>query len=195
VIWTNLNAQSVCTYQIWIFLILWCSACWEDSKDYKIVIFGHLVLKIWIKQANREFDSNFKIVANWTHEIWSFIVLLDSVFPKYSNEVLFVIFGLMKWKIWFLQDWIEIWFLNSILDSGFNWGSHVANSDKLIPFRVDQVSGPLDLKWSVWLGSICTDSVSDLLWANGSGSDGSQRMRGRAYREARVPARVRRRCA
>jgi hypothetical protein len=40
----------------------------------------------------------------------------------------------------------------------------------------------------VWLGSICTDSVSDLLWADGSGSDGSQREGIDAHRRARFPA-------
>jgi hypothetical protein len=43
VIWIDLNAQSVCTYQIWIFLVLWCSTGQGLSKDYKIVIFGYLV--------------------------------------------------------------------------------------------------------------------------------------------------------
>jgi hypothetical protein len=112
VIWTNLNAQSVCTYQIWIFLILWCSTSWEDSRDYKFVIFGYPEQKIWINQANRRFDSNLKIVSNWTHKIWSFIVLLDSTLPKDSNGISFVIFRVTDQKIWIMQDWIEIWFEN-----------------------------------------------------------------------------------
>jgi hypothetical protein len=104
VFWTNLNAQSVCTYQIWIFLILWCSTWLEESKDYKFVIFGHLVLKIWIKPANRRFDSNLKIVSNWSHKIWVIIVLLDSRYSQDSNGISFVIFGPMNQKIWILQD-------------------------------------------------------------------------------------------
>jgi hypothetical protein len=48
VIWMNLNAQSVYTYQIWCFLILWCSTWLEDSKCYKFVISGWLKQKIWI---------------------------------------------------------------------------------------------------------------------------------------------------
>jgi hypothetical protein len=114
VIWTNLNAQSVCTYQIWIFLILWCSTSWEDSRDYKIVIFGYPEQKIWIYQANREFDSNLKIVSNWTHKIWSFIALLDSRCSKDSNEILFAIFGLTEQKLWFFKDLDQIWFQTSI---------------------------------------------------------------------------------
>jgi hypothetical protein len=43
VIQEDLNAQSVCTYQIWAFLILWCSTGQGLSKDYKIAIFGYLV--------------------------------------------------------------------------------------------------------------------------------------------------------
>jgi hypothetical protein len=112
VIWTSLNAQSVCMYQIWNFLILWCSTCWEDSKDYKFVIFGLTELKIWIKQANRRFDSILKIVSNWTHKIWIIIVLLDSWCSKDSNGILFVIFGCRDQKIWILQGWVEIWFEN-----------------------------------------------------------------------------------
>jgi hypothetical protein len=112
VIWTNLNAQSVCTYQIWDFWILWCSTSWEESKDYKFAIFGHLIQKIWINHANREFDSNLKIVSNWTHKIWSFIVLLDSTLPKDSNSTSFANFGPTDQKIWFSKDWDQIWLEN-----------------------------------------------------------------------------------
>jgi hypothetical protein len=104
VIWTNLNAQSVCTYQIWKSLILWCSTRSEDSIDYKFVIFGHLVLKIWIKPANRRSDSILKIDSNWTHKIWIIFVLLDSRFPKDSNGILFANFGLTEHFIMILQD-------------------------------------------------------------------------------------------
>jgi hypothetical protein len=114
VIWTNLNAQSVFTYQIWIFLILWCSKSWEDSKDYKFVIFGCTELKIWIKQVNRRFDTILKIDSNWTHKIWSFIVLLDSRSSKDSNGISFVIFGPTDQKIWFSKYLDEIWFKNLI---------------------------------------------------------------------------------
>jgi hypothetical protein len=48
VIREDLNAQSVCTYQIWAFLILWCSTSLEDSKDYKFENFGLTEQKIWI---------------------------------------------------------------------------------------------------------------------------------------------------
>jgi hypothetical protein len=113
-IWIDLNAQSVCTYQLWNFLFLWCSTWLEDSRDYKIVIFGLTKLKIWIKQVNRRFDSNLKIDSNWAHKIWSLIVLLDSRCSKDSNGILFVIFGSMKRKIWILQDWVEIWLEISI---------------------------------------------------------------------------------
>jgi hypothetical protein len=101
VIWRDWNAQSVCTYQLWNFLILWCSTCSEDSIDYKFVIFGYLVQKIWINHANREFDSNLKIVSNWTHKIWSFIVLMDSTSSKDSNGISFAIFRITDQKIWF----------------------------------------------------------------------------------------------
>jgi hypothetical protein len=114
VIWTDLNAQSVCMYQIWIFLILWCSTSWEESRDYKFVIFGSTEQKIWIYQANRRFDSNLKIVSNWTHKIWSFIVLRDSRSLKDSNETLFVIFWVTDQKLWFFKD------LESNLNSNCN---------------------------------------------------------------------------
>jgi hypothetical protein len=110
VIWIDLNAQSVCTCQIWIFLILWCSTRWEDSKDYKFVIFGHLVLKIWIKHACRHVWFNLKIVSNWTHKIWIIIALLDSRCSKDSNGILFVNFRVTDQKIWNIKVLDEIWF-------------------------------------------------------------------------------------
>jgi hypothetical protein len=69
VIWIDLNAQSVCTYQFWIFMILWCSTGQGLSKDYKIEIFGYLVQQIRIKQANRRFIHNLKKVSDGTHKI------------------------------------------------------------------------------------------------------------------------------
>jgi hypothetical protein len=110
VIWIDLNAQSVCTYQIWIFLILWCSTCSEESRDYKFVIFGLSEQKIWFKHANRELDSNLKIVSNLTHKIWIIIVLLDSRCSKDSNGILFAIFGCRDQKIWFFKVSAQIWF-------------------------------------------------------------------------------------
>jgi hypothetical protein len=41
----------------------------------------------------------------------------------------------------------------------------------------------------VRLGSVCTVSISDLIWADGSGSDGSQRRVGQLTAGARVPSR------
>jgi hypothetical protein len=55
-----------------------------------------------------------KIVSNWTHKIWSFIVLLDSTLPKDSNGISFVIFGPTERKLWILQDLNKIWFENLI---------------------------------------------------------------------------------
>jgi hypothetical protein len=102
VIWLDLKAQSVCTYQVWILLILWCSTSSKESRDYKIEIFGLLVQKIRIKQTNRRFNPNLKIVSNWTHEIWDFIALLDSTGFKDSNGISFAIFGSTDQKIWIL---------------------------------------------------------------------------------------------
>jgi hypothetical protein len=144
VIWTNLDAQSVCTYQIWIFLILWCSTWSEDSKDYKFVIFGLTELRIWIKQANRRFDSNLKIVSNWTHKIWSFIALLDSRCSKDSKGISFAIFGPTEQKIWILQDWAGIWF--KVSKSKFVWtrDRHVSLCDRAVPLRLDRRCGASD---------------------------------------------------
>jgi hypothetical protein len=146
VIWTILNAQSVCTYQIWISLILWCSTRSEDSKDYKFVIFGLTELKIWINQANRRFDSNLKIVSNWTHKIWIIIALLDSRFPKDSNGISFAIFGSMNRKIWILQDWNGIWFENLFGKSVWTQVGHVAVFRWPVPVQLDPRYGTLDLK-------------------------------------------------
>jgi hypothetical protein len=135
VIWIDLNAQSVCTYQIWIFLILWCSTSWEDSRYYKIVIFGLIELKIWSNQANGRFDSNLKMVSNWTHKIWSIIVLLDSRGFKDSNGISFAIFGPMDQKIWISEDWNQIWFEILIRVSIWTRGRHAAWSDWSVPVR------------------------------------------------------------
>jgi hypothetical protein len=137
VIWIDLNAQSVCTYQIWIFLILWCSTSWEDSRDYKFVIFGWTELRIWINQANRRFDSNLKMVSNWTHKIWSIIVLLDSRCSKDSNGISFVIFGLTEDFILILQDLGQICDLKIYLISIWVWRRHAACSYSPVPVRGD----------------------------------------------------------
>jgi hypothetical protein len=142
VIWIDLNAQSVCTFQVWNFSVLECSTCSKESRDYKFVIFGLTELKIWINQANRRFDSNLKIVSNGTHKIWIFIVLLDCTFPKDSNEILFVIFGPTDQKIWILQDWIEFWF-KFLFEIDFDSEQgHVASSYWSVPVRLDQLCGP-----------------------------------------------------
>jgi hypothetical protein len=109
VIWIDLNAQSVCTYQIWIFLILWCSTGLEDSIDYKLEIFGCVIQKIWIKQAKRRVWFNLKIVSNWILKLWIIITLVDSTYSKDSNDILFEIFRVRKQKLWIMQDSIEIW--------------------------------------------------------------------------------------
>jgi hypothetical protein len=100
VIWIDLSAQSVCTYQIWSFLILWCSTWLENSIDYKLVIFGHLEKKIWIKQVNRYVWFNLKIDSIWILNLWDIMALLDSTCLKVSNGILFVIFGCRDQKIW-----------------------------------------------------------------------------------------------
>jgi hypothetical protein len=147
VIWEDLNAQSVCTYQTWIFLILWCSTSFKESRDYKFVIFGLLVQKIWIKQTNRRFNPNLEIVSNWTHEIWDFIVILDSTGFKDFNGISFAIFGPTGQKIWILQDWNQIWFENLNRISVLTRGRHAAWFDWPVPFRSDWRCGTLDLKW------------------------------------------------
>jgi hypothetical protein len=144
VIWIDLNAQGVCTYQIWILLILWCSTCSEESIDYKFVIFGLTELKIWIYQANRRFDSNLKVVSNWTHEIWSFIVLLDSRCSKDSNGISFVIFWVTDQKLWFFKDLDQFWFEKPIWILFWSEAGHMAISDWRVPLRLDHVCGALD---------------------------------------------------
>jgi hypothetical protein len=147
VIWEGLNAQSVCTYQIWISLILWCSASSKESRDYKFEIFGLLVQKKWIKQTNRRFSPNLKLVSNRTHEIWDFIELLNSTGFKDSNGITFAIFGPTDQKIQILQGSDQIWFEIPIRISVWTRGRHAAWSDWPVPFRSDRRCGSLDLKW------------------------------------------------
>jgi hypothetical protein len=137
----------VCTYKIWISLILWWSTSSKEFRDYKFVIFGLLVQKIRIIQTNRRFSPNLKIVSKWTHEIRAFIILLDSTGFKDSNGISFAIFGPTDQKIWISQDWDQIWFEIPIRISVWTRGRHAARSGWLVPIRVDQGCGPLDLKW------------------------------------------------
>jgi hypothetical protein len=73
------------------------------------------------------------------------MVLLDSILPKDSNGMSFVNFGLINWKIWILQDWIEIW------SEFLIWVSSKPEADTWhdlvggYRFRVDRRSGALDL--------------------------------------------------
>jgi hypothetical protein len=139
VIWMDLNVQSVCTCQVWKFLVLECSTSSEESIDYKIVIFGSIELKVWISHANRRVDSNLKMVSDWTHKIWNFIVLPDSTIPKDSNEILFAIFRVTDQKLWIFEDADQIWFQNLNWVSVLISGCHVLCSDWSIPFRVDRL--------------------------------------------------------
>jgi hypothetical protein len=112
------------------------------------------------------------MVSNWTHKIWSIIVLLDSICPKDSNDISFAIFGSIEQKLWFSEDLDQIWFQIPIRVSVLSSGCHVLCSDWSIPFRVDRVLQPLDLMWYGWTRSKDNCSVSDLSWSFGSWSDG-----------------------
>jgi hypothetical protein len=100
VIWMNLYAQSVYTYQIWCFLIRWCSTWLEDSKCYKFVIYGWLKQNIWIYWCGRRISFNLKMNSNWILKLWSISALLGSTHYKLSYGILFVIFGCMFCKLW-----------------------------------------------------------------------------------------------
>jgi hypothetical protein len=92
---------------------------------------------------------------------------MDSIFPKDSNGILFVKFGLMKRKIWILQDWDQIWFeiliricFNSdratwlfliggylfvwIIDEERQIKLNLDGSDLFVPFRWVNQIGPFD---------------------------------------------------
>jgi hypothetical protein len=103
VIWIDLNAQSVCTYQIGNFLILWCSTWLVDSIDYKFVIFGWTEQKIWINLANKRVCFDLKRNSIWILKLWIICVLMYSTCCKVSNGILFAIFRVIDWKLWFLQ--------------------------------------------------------------------------------------------
>jgi hypothetical protein len=64
----------------------------------------------------------------------------------------------------------------------------MADSDWSIPVRVDPQRGALDLKKIGRLRSPRTPSVSDLISASGSRSDGSKRKGGETLTSARFPA-------
>jgi hypothetical protein len=122
VIWIDVNAQSVFVYQIWIFLTLRCPTCWEDSRDYKFIIFGHLDQKIWIKQVNRSVWLNLKLDSKWILKLWNNRALMDSRCFKDSNDILFAIFQVTGWKLWIIKDLDEIWF-EILFESCFKSGA------------------------------------------------------------------------
>jgi hypothetical protein len=138
----------MCTCQIWNFLILRCSTCWENSRDYKFVIFGHLVQKIWIKQTNRIVWFNLKIVSIWILNLWNISALINSTCSKDSSGILFVIFGCRDQKIWIIQEWTQFWFLNSNLNLFWSGAGHVSRFNSSVPVRVDNEQEPSDVKWS-----------------------------------------------
>jgi hypothetical protein len=102
-----------------------------------------------------------KIVSNWTHKIWSFIVLLDSRSFKDSNEISFVIFRPTDQKIWISKDWVHIWLLNSILNSVWFGDRHVADPDRVIQIRLDRQRGASDFKR---IGRPRSSDTSSLKW-------------------------------
>jgi hypothetical protein len=172
VIWMNLNAQSVCTCQIWIFLILWCSTWWEDSKDYKFVIFGHLKQKIWFKQVNGEVWLNLKMISIWLLKLCTISALLDSTHSKDSNDILFAIFRVTDQKIWFIKVLDQIWFQILIRICFKSREGHVACSYWCIPVRADRWCGASDLSQIWWTRLIDTLSLKWSVRVTGSRSNG-----------------------
>jgi hypothetical protein len=47
-IWLNLTVASLCTLQVWNFLVPESSTCSEESIDYKFVAIGFTEQKLWI---------------------------------------------------------------------------------------------------------------------------------------------------
>jgi hypothetical protein len=173
VIWIDLNAQSVCTYQLWNFLILWCSTWLEDSRDHKFINFGWTELKIWIKQVNRRVWFNLKMISNWILKLWFINALLDSTYSKDSNGMLFVKFWVTDQKIWIIKVLDEIWCQNLIwirfkseeatwrvLIWGYRF-MRISDQNRRIKRRLDAPDCLVPLR------------VSDLFWSSGSWSDGS----------------------
>jgi hypothetical protein len=79
VIWIDLKVPSLCTYQIWSFLILKCSTCSEESIDYKFVISGdqRKIYELFgIKVLFKSFEIHFKILCS-NHVILLHIWILN----------------------------------------------------------------------------------------------------------------------
>jgi hypothetical protein len=171
VIWIDLNAQSVCTYQIWIFLILWCSTCWEDSKDYKLVISRLTELKIWFKQVNRSVYLKLKWFRNEPikYEVLLYYWILDVLriprciicyfWTQESKDMNFARLG---------SNLIH----NSILNFVLTRSWHVSVCYWPIPICLDHHRGALDLIRSGCTRSSRTGSISDLIWGVRWRSDG-----------------------
>jgi hypothetical protein len=91
------------------------------------------------------------------------MVPLYSTCYKVSNDILFVIFRVVDWKIWFLQVSNKIWFQNSNLNSICTADRHMVPPHWRVPIRVDPRCEPSDFIRSEWLGSADTCSLK---WFN-----------------------------
>jgi hypothetical protein len=125
----KLNAQSVCTYQLWSFLIVWCSTRLEDSKHNKIIIFGCTEKRYELNSVIEGFDSIWKWIQinYWNYGIllhhW---ILLIRSFPEtsylYDFELRNSFFEFLKFVLfsknlnsrtdqnWLCPvDWVDCW--------------------------------------------------------------------------------------
>jgi hypothetical protein len=110
------------------------------------------------------------MVSNWILKLWIISALIDSTCLKVSNDILFVIFRAIVWKLWFLQDPAEFWFkipieiffkpgpdtwrvlirryrFGWIDDLGCRIKRRLSGSDLKIPVRLSHLSGTIG-SWS-----------------------------------------------
>ena len=112
VIWTIFNLQSVCTYQILFYVILLCSTCSKDSRDYKIIKFGQVELILWIKWPKQVILALLKLCQKHLQNMYRFFAYLIRACYKLSKTYLFAIFGQVLDFISIYKVWYQIWHLN-----------------------------------------------------------------------------------
>jgi hypothetical protein len=85
----------------------------------------------------------------------------------------------MLCKIWFLQVLDNLKSISNNLNQNRLEAQHVAPCDSFVPVQVDQGHGALDLKRNMRSRLAHIPSLSDLIWASRSRSDGDWERRRR----------------
>jgi len=100
---------SLCTNQLWCSLVLWCSTWLEESRDYKIVTFGYVKLKLWIKWDRKVSNTIEFVQPNFIQKPWNVFTYLCSTLRKLSKYIKFIKFECVDLQIWSCKVFTYFW--------------------------------------------------------------------------------------